>query len=121
MNNARPPQSPPLRAHFQAPGSDLMAKLRQAFGLHQQGRLGEAELLYREVLAKAPDHPDALHFLGVLETQRGRHETGIALMDRAIAVNPRNAAAHYNRANALREMGRTQDRKSTRLNSSHRH
>jgi len=45
---------------------DLMAKLRQAFGLHQQGRLGDAELLYREVLA-GPRSSDALHFLGVLE------------------------------------------------------
>src|SRR3977135_2387968 len=107
MNNAKPPQTPPLRAHVQAPGSDLMAKLRQAFGLHQQGRLGDAELIYREVLAKAPNHPDALHFLGVLETQRGRHEAGVALMDRAIAINPRNAAAQYNRANTLRDMGRS--------------
>jgi protein O-GlcNAc transferase len=109
MNNTRPPQSPPLRAHFQTPGSDLMVKLRQAFGLHQQGQLGDAELLYREVLTKAPDHPDALHFLGVLETQCGRHEAGIALMERAIAINPRNAPAQYNRANALRDMGRTED------------
>jgi len=107
MNNTRPPQSPLLRAHFQSPGADLMVKLRQAFGLHQQGRLGDAELLYREVLAKAPDHPDALHFLGVLEAQRGRHEAGVALMERAVAINPRNAAAQYNRANVLRDMGRS--------------
>ncbi|MEA2823677.1 MAG: hypothetical protein QOF03_159 [Alphaproteobacteria bacterium] len=107
MTNTKPPQSPPLRAHFQAPGSDLMTKLRQASGLHQQGRLGDAEQLYREVLAKAPDHPDALHFLGVLEVQRGRHEAGVVLMERAIAINPRNAAAQYNRANALHDMGRS--------------
>jgi RNA polymerase sigma-32 factor len=44
MNNTKPPQPPPLRAHFHAPGSDLMTKLRQASGLHQQGRLGDAEL-----------------------------------------------------------------------------
>jgi predicted O-linked N-acetylglucosamine transferase (SPINDLY family) len=109
MNNARPPQSPPLRAHFQTPGADLKIKLQQAFGLHQQGRLGDAEQIYREVLARAPDQPDALHFLGVLETQRGRHEAGIDLMGRAIAINPRNPAAQYNRANALRDMGRAED------------
>ncbi|HMI97150.1 MAG TPA: tetratricopeptide repeat protein [Micropepsaceae bacterium] len=109
MNNAKPPQSPPLRAHFHMPGADLKIKLQQAFGLHQQGRLGEAEQLYREILARAPDQPDALHFLGVLETQRGRHEVGLAHMERAIAINPRNPAAQYNRANALRDIGRTED------------
>ena len=109
MNNPKPPQSPLLRAHFQTPGGDLMVKLRQAFGLHQQGRLWEAEQIYREVLARAPDHPDALHFLGVLETQHDRQEEGLALMERAIAINPRNPAAHYNRANVLRDMGRAED------------
>jgi protein O-GlcNAc transferase len=109
MNNAKTPQSPPLRAHFQMPGADVMIKLQQAFGLHRQGRLGEAEQLYREILARAPEQPDALLFLGVLETQRGRHEIGLAHMDRAIAINPRNPAAQYNRANALRDIGRTED------------
>src|SRR5207248_3677367 len=109
MNNAKPPQAPPLRAHFQAPGFELMTKLRQASALHQQGQLGDAERLYHEVLAIAPDQPDALHFLGVLESQRGQHEAGLALMARAIAINPRNAAAQYNRANVLRDMGRHQD------------
>ena len=86
-----------------------MARLRQAFGLHQQGRLGDAELLYREVLGRAPNHPDALHFLGVLETQTGRHDVGLAHMERAIAINPRNAPAQYNRANVLRDIGRVED------------
>src|SRR5258706_7266906 len=108
MNNTKPPQSPPLRAHFQTPGADLMVKLRQAFGLHQQGRLWDAEQIYREVLARAPDHPDALHFLGVLETQHDPQEVALALMARSIAINPRNPAAHYNRANVLRAMCRAE-------------
>ncbi|MGE3164107.1 MAG: tetratricopeptide repeat protein [Planctomycetota bacterium] len=33
---------------------------------HQRGLLPEAEKLYRRVLAAAPDHPDALHYLGVV-------------------------------------------------------
>src|SRR5207237_4716707 len=49
----------------------IMRKLRQAVTTHQEGRLGEAEPLYREVLALAPGQPDAMHFLGVLESQRG--------------------------------------------------
>jgi predicted O-linked N-acetylglucosamine transferase (SPINDLY family) len=90
-------------------GAQLMMKLKEASGLHQQGMLAEAERLYRDVLAQAPAQPDALHFLGVLETQRGRHEAGLTLMDRALKVSPGNAAILYNRANTLREMGRLED------------
>ena len=41
-------------------------KLARALGRHQAGRLDEAGALYRELLADQPDHPDALHYLGVL-------------------------------------------------------
>jgi predicted O-linked N-acetylglucosamine transferase (SPINDLY family) len=92
-----------------APGpkeAGLIQKLRQAWTLHQQGRLDEAEPLYREVLAQAPGNPDALHFLGVLEFQRGNKEAALALLERAIQAAPENAAAIYNRGNFLRESGR---------------
>jgi protein O-GlcNAc transferase len=88
---------------------DLKNRLRQAVTLHQQGRLGDAEGLYREVLAHVPEQPDALHFLGVLEGQQGRYPQALHLMDRAIAVNPHNPGALYNRANLLRDMGNLKD------------
>ena len=88
---------------------DLMLMLRQAFSLHRQGLLNDAERLYREVLAHVPEQPDALHFLGVMEAQRGRYEAAIKLMNRAVAVSPRNTALLYNRANALRDMGKLND------------
>jgi tetratricopeptide (TPR) repeat protein len=84
----------------------LMQTLRQAWTLHQAGRLVEAEPLYRAVLAEAPSQTDALHFLGLLQSQRGDKEAGLALIDRAIAAAPGNAGAHYNRANILAEAGR---------------
>ena len=43
-----------------------------AVGLHREGRLPEAEAIYRAVLEAVPDHPDALNFLGVLSHQQGR-------------------------------------------------
>lgn len=87
----------------------LIQILRQASGLHQQGQLAQAEALYREVLKAQPDNSDALHFLGVLESQRGRREAGLSLIDRAVAVNPRNVAAFYNRGGILRDMKRFQE------------
>ena len=88
------------------PPPQVIQTLRQAFGLHQQGQLAQAETLYRDVLNMQPDNPDALHFLGVLESQRGRREAGLSLIDHAVKVNPRNAAAFYNRAGILRDMAR---------------
>lgn len=91
---------------FAPPPPQVIQALRQAFGLHQQGQLAEAETLYRDVLNIQPDNPDALHFLGVLESQRGRREAGLSLIDRAVKVNPRNPSAFYNRAGILRDMAR---------------
>ena len=47
----------------------LQAKCNQAMTLHQQGRLVEAERIYREVLQRQPNHFDALHLLGVIALQ----------------------------------------------------
>jgi tetratricopeptide (TPR) repeat protein len=52
---------------------------------HQAGRTAEAESLYREILQEAPEHPHALHLLGVLHHQQGRHAEAHALIERALA------------------------------------
>ena len=94
---------------FAPPPPQVIQTLRQAWGLHQQGQLAQAETLYRDVLNMQPDNPDALHFLGVLESQRGRREAGLSLIDRAVKVNPRNPSAFYNRAGILRDMARLEE------------
>ena len=43
---------------------------------HRAGRLAEAEAIYRQVLARCPDHADALHLLGVLAGQTGHTGCG---------------------------------------------
>jgi predicted O-linked N-acetylglucosamine transferase (SPINDLY family) len=83
--------------------SPISATLQQAIACHQRGALAEAELLYREILAQAPDHFDALHLLGVLQTQTGNHEQATLLIRRAIALNPDHAAAHSNLGLALHQ------------------
>lgn len=47
---------------------------------HQAGRLAEAEKIYRQILAQQPDHPDALHLLGVLAVQAGRLDAAVDLI-----------------------------------------
>ncbi|HUD88067.1 MAG TPA: tetratricopeptide repeat protein [Xanthobacteraceae bacterium] len=68
---------------------------------HQAGRLAQAETLYRETLALEPDHADALHLLGVLASQIGRHDVAVELIDRAIARDRSSPRYYSNRGLAL--------------------
>lgn len=81
---------------------------------HQAGGLNEAERLYLHVLqdnsAQAnPLHADALHFLGVLSHQSGRHDAAMDLIGKAIAKNNRAPAFHNNLGNALKALDRWQE------------
>jgi tetratricopeptide (TPR) repeat protein len=74
---------------------------------HQQaGRLAQAEALCEDMLARQPDHVDALHLRGVLCIQAGRHDTAIALLERVLARAPELALAHKNLGAAFHAAGR---------------
>src|SRR4051812_15329026 len=73
---------------------------------HQAGRLPEAETIYRQVLAQHSRHPRALHLLGVIACQSGRHEMAAELIGKAIEILPSEAAFHSNLGEALRLLGR---------------
>jgi tetratricopeptide (TPR) repeat protein len=73
---------------------------------HQAGRLAQAEEIYRRVLAQQPNHPDALHMLGVIAHQGGRLDAAVELIEQAIRLKPDSPDAYYNLGNALGESGR---------------
>lgn len=77
-----------------------------AIKAHQQGQLREAERLYRQVLAQAPDHPHALHFLGVIAHQVGNREVAEKLMRRATELRPTMALFHRDLGEVLRTAGK---------------
>jgi glycosyltransferase involved in cell wall biosynthesis len=77
----------------------------QALALHQSGRMVEAEELYQHVLQQQPDHPGALHLLGVVRQQQGDYEAARELIGRAIAINPRKAVYQNNYGAALQSLG----------------
>ncbi|HKX10063.1 MAG TPA: tetratricopeptide repeat protein, partial [Stellaceae bacterium] len=62
--------------------------------------------MYRLILRAAPNQFDALHLLGVLAAQLGRHDEANRLLGRALNVNPRSVEALNNRANVLRALKR---------------
>src|SRR5262245_7907008 len=79
----------------------IASEMRRALELHRQGKLEEAEAIYRAVLTAMPADFDALHLWGIAEYQLGRNEEAIVLFDRAIAVGPNDVFGHFNRALAL--------------------
>jgi predicted O-linked N-acetylglucosamine transferase (SPINDLY family) len=73
---------------------------------HRAGRLPQAESFYREVLRVDPKSVDALHFLGVLAYQGGKHGEAEDLISSALRLNPSNPPAHNNLGNALAAQGK---------------
>ena len=53
-----------------------------------------------------PDHADALHYLGVMASQMGNHETAVGLMRRSIDADPSNAVYYNNLGKVLNEQGK---------------
>ncbi|MCH7988742.1 MAG: tetratricopeptide repeat protein, partial [Planctomycetes bacterium] len=74
--------------------------LNEAKVLHQQGRLAEAEPMYRRILKIDPQQPDALHLLGLLVHQQGHNEAAAELIQSAIAVAG-SVAEYYNSLGAV--------------------
>lgn len=79
--------------------------LQRAHADHRAGRLREAERGYRKVLRVRPNDPDALHFLGMLQFQRGEPAAGIAFVRRALRALDTNPHAWNNLGNMLLATG----------------
>ena len=80
-----------------------------AVSCHQEGRLAEAEALYRQILSTDAYHADSLHMLGVLACQAGHFKQAVDLTNRAIMLNPGVAIYHSDLGLALQGQGRLDD------------
>jgi tetratricopeptide (TPR) repeat protein len=83
--------------------------LADAFALHQQGKLAEAETQYRAILADAPDHAGTHHLLGLVLHQLGRHEAALQSIRRAIELNGADPNYHNNLGAVFRALQRFDD------------
>jgi tetratricopeptide (TPR) repeat protein len=63
--------------------------LQKAISSHEAGALQEAADLYRAILKKQPNHPDANHNLGVLAISIGRAAEALPLLKVALESNSR--------------------------------
>jgi len=63
--------------------------LQQGVAAHKEGKLQDAERLYRAILQAQPKHPDANHNLGVLAVAVGKPLEAIPLFKLALEANPK--------------------------------
>jgi predicted O-linked N-acetylglucosamine transferase (SPINDLY family) len=87
----------------------IQARFQQGLALHQQGRLADAERIYRGVLHQDPNHFGALHLLGALALQTRRTEQGADLIRKAIALDASVPAAYSNLGAALLDLKRPEE------------
>ena len=62
--------------------------LKQGMAAHKEGKLQDAERLYRAILRSQPRHPDASHNLGVLAVSLNKTEAALTLFKTALEANP---------------------------------
>jgi len=68
------------------------------------GRLEAAEAAFRQALERSPDHPDALHLLGLTLSRMGRNEDGAEHVRRALDKQPGNSAFRKNLGQILMQL-----------------
>lgn len=83
MTDTRPPGNP----------AELFG---MAFANHREGKLQEAEMLYRRILEIDPDYADALQGLGLIAAQTGYASDAVTLFQAAVKSGPTNPEYHNN-------------------------
>ncbi|MHB8815818.1 MAG: tetratricopeptide repeat-containing sulfotransferase family protein [Steroidobacteraceae bacterium] len=73
---------------------DLDHRLEAAFARQRRGDIAFADRVYREVLSRCPDHPRALHYLGLIAQQRRNSDLARRLLHRSIEIDPTDVRVH---------------------------
>jgi tetratricopeptide (TPR) repeat protein len=74
----------------------LRPQLVQAMQAFRAGDLGNACEIYRALLERDPDHPDALHHYGIALNKQGHKQHAIRMMRRSLMVRDDQAPVHLN-------------------------
>jgi tetratricopeptide (TPR) repeat protein len=109
-DDKRPTPVPPKIEADDPTTSQLLA---DAVHAHRRNNLTAAQALYEAVLRKHPQHPDALHLLGVIAYQSQRHDLAVDLIRQALDVHEENAAAHVNLGLALQSLDQNEEARAS--------
>jgi len=80
-----------------------------AIQLQKNEQLAEAEQVYRRIFDIAPNHPEALHYAGVLAHQQGRSDEAIALIEKSLGLVPDRADCYSNLGIVFQAQGKLDD------------
>jgi protein O-GlcNAc transferase len=86
--------------------ADVDRKLEAAVKYHRSGELQKAGKICKKILKITPNHPEALHLLGLIAYHVGNRDAGIAFINKAIQNDPENSVYYNNFGNALKDQGR---------------
>ena len=62
--------------------------LQQGVAAHKEGKLQDAEHLYRVILQSQPAHPDANHNLGLIAVSANKVDAALLSLKTALEANP---------------------------------
>src|ERR1700683_4325176 len=82
---------------------------REAVLLHQAGKLEEAEQLYRQVVAAAPDNFPTRYMIALICYQQKRETKALEAVEAALRLNPDAPDALSLQGTLLQAMGRNED------------
>jgi predicted O-linked N-acetylglucosamine transferase (SPINDLY family) len=80
--------------------------LREGYFLQHQRRLEEAASVYRELARRHPNDARLANLLALVRADQGRWEESLSQAEKAVRLDPANAAYHVQRALALNGRGR---------------
>ena len=84
----------------------IRAALQAGMAHQEAGRMDEATVIYRQVLARSPRRPEPMALLAAIAHASGRPAEAAELLTRAIAIFPGNGTYHHRLGLALEELGR---------------
>jgi tetratricopeptide (TPR) repeat protein len=89
--------------------AEIGALFAAALRHEKAGRAAEAEALYRQILARDPDHAESIHRLGLMALQFGHDDTAIGLLAGAARLKPQDALFSFDLGNAYLHLRRAEE------------
>lgn len=61
-------------------------KFNKAFNLHSQGKIKDAEKIYKEILEQNPDNAEVLNLLGIIKIKENLFNEAVDLIKKALSI-----------------------------------
>ena len=96
----------PVLPSVAASPDDLLQDAARRFAA---GDFPGADGVLEQLMARVPNHAEALHVRALVQHRLGRHALAAVLIEKALVLTPGNAAMYSNGGLVLRALGRFQD------------